>query len=449
LRTLEATSKTSIKYKPLYDLLHVDKALDPKTKLSKEKKEYYKSLSLVDTVILTGGRGSGKSFEVGDWTVEATLQYDFKTLYTRFTNVSMSDSVIPEITEKIENSGLLDYFTFTNNKYYSNCGDGLISFKGIKTGSHGQTANLKSLKGFNVMVTDEAEEIPDYKTFEKVYYSIRSKDKQNLSILLLNPTTKDHWIYQKFFKENGVPDGYNGIKNNVLYIHTSYKDVDPKNIPENIVRSYELMKERSPQDYEHIVMGGWIQDLEGALFKRNDFDYFSLDNFNLENVETVVSFIDVADRGTDSLSMPIGMKIGSLIYIYDWYFTQDNQDITIPEITYKSIETGIQHMAVEVNGVGGGYYESLIKSVGCLTYPFSQQANKHSRIIQNSGFIRNYFVFRNDYESGSMYDKAMRELFNYNKDDKLNRKDGYNDDAPDSITGLWITCKDLFPNDWI
>lgn len=442
-------SKTSVKYKPLYDILNVPEALQNLDRLSKEKQEYYTSLSKVDTVILTGGRGSGKSYEVGDWSVEASLQHDYKTLYTRFTNVSMSDSVIPEVTEKIEKNNLQSYFNFANNKYYSLCGDGLISFKGIKTGSHGQTANLKSLKGFNVMITDEAEEIPDFKTFEKVYYSIRSTDKQNLSLLLLNPTTKDHWIYEEFFEKRAVQGGFNGIKENVLYIHTSYKDVDPKYIPKNIVNSYEKMAIKHPQDYNHIVMGGWITDVDGALYLKNDLEYFQLDNFNLQNVDAIVSFIDVADRGTDSLSMPISFLIKDKVYIYDWYFTQDNQDVTIPEIAFLSKKFNIEHLSVEINGVGGGYYEALQKVIGCQMYPFSQQANKHSRMIQNSGFIRNYFVFRNDYESGSHYDKAMRELFAYNRDDKLNRKGTYNDDAPDSITGLWITCNDLFTDRWI
>lgn len=441
--------KTSIKYKPLYDILNVKDALKKYDTLSNKNKKYYTALSKVDTVIITGGRGSGKSFEVGDWNIEATLQYDFKTLYTRFTNVSMSDSVIPEITEKIELNSLQDYFRFSNNKYYSLCGNGVISFKGIKTGSHGQTANLKSLKGFNVMITDEAEEIPDFKTFEKVYYSIRSVSNQNISILLLNPTTKDHWIYQEFFENRNVKGGFNGIKENVLYIHTSYKDVDPIHIPQNIVESYERMAVKHPQDYNHIVMGGWITDVEGAVFKKVDLDYFNLNDFNLSNVEAVVSFIDVADRGTDALSMPIGFLVKDRVYVYDWYFSQENQDVTIPEIAYLCKKYNIEHLSVEINGVGGGYYDALSKVVGCQMYPFNQQSNKHSRILQNSGFIRNYFFFRNDYEAGSHYDKAMRELFAYNKDDKQNRKGSYNDDAPDSITGLWITCSDLFSGRWI
>lgn len=441
------TVKTSIKYKPLYDLLQVEEALNNEHLLTKDQKEYYTKLSKVDTVIVTGGRGSAKSFEASDWNLEGTLHYNFKTLYTRFTNVSMSDSVIPEVKEKIELNNLQNYFTWSGTHCHCKIGTGQISFKGIKAGSSGQTANLKSLKGFNCQITEEAEEIPDFKTFEKVYYSIRSVDKQNLSILILNPTTRDHWIYTHFFEGYGVQGGFNGIKENVLYIHTSYLDVDRQYIPKNIVSSYERMKVKNPNDYNHIVMGGWITDLEGAVYKRSDLDTFSLKDFNYDNVDHKIAFLDPADRGTDSTSMPIGYVVGQMIYIVDWYFSTDNQDITIPQIAYESQHKNIEHLAAETNGLGLKYFEELQNHLGCISYPISQQTNKHSRIIQNSGFIRNYFVFRDDYEAGSMYDKAMRELFAYNKDEKINRKNtNFNDDSPDSLTGIWLFANDLFDN---
>ncbi|MGB7842520.1 MAG: phage terminase large subunit [Salinimicrobium sp.] len=441
--------KTSIKYKPLYDFLLVDQALENKDKLSPEHLEYFTKLSLVDTCIVTGGRFSAKSYEVGDWDLEATIQHDYKTLYTRFTDVSMSDSVIPEIQEKIEHNSLEQYFKFANNKFISKCGPGLISFKGIKAGAGNQKAKLKSLKGFNVQITDEAEEIPDFETFEKVYFSIRSEDRRNISILIMNPTTKDHWIYQEFFESRGIQGGFNGIHENVLYIHTSYLDVDREIIPDNILRSFERMKKRRPSDYNEIVMGGWVTDLEGAVFKKSEIDTFQLDQLNKQNIEAIVAFIDVADRGTDSLSMPIGAVIGDQVFIIDWYFSTANQDVTIPEIAYLCSTLGIEHLAVETNGVGAAYFESLRNSVGCQMYPFAATGKKHSRIIQNSGFVRNYFSLRNDYEAGTMYDKAIKELFNYFKDDSKNRKGNLNDDAPDSITGLWITVNDLFHGRWI
>lgn len=445
----QQATRTSLKYKPLYDLLLVKEALSDTSKLTPKQVEYFTDLSKVDTVLLTGGRFSAKSFEVGDWAVEATLQHDYKTMYTRFTNVSMSDSVVPEIEEKIEINGLQPYFRWANNKCHSLCGDGLISFKGLKPSSSGQTANLKSLKGFNVLVIEEAEEIPDKETFQKVDLSIRDADKQNISVLLLNPTTTDHWIFPKFYTDYGVAPGFNGVKENVLYIHTSYLDVDPKFIPEKIIAAYDRMKVKNPIDYEHIIMGGWISDLEGVVYKKAELKRFKLADLNRDNIEHSIAFMDVADRGTDALSMPIGCVIGTDIYITNWYFSTDNQNITIPEVAGVSIREGIEHMGVETNGLGLGYYESLQKSVGCVTYPISQQTNKHSRILQNSGFVRNFIHFRDDYEAGSMYDLAMRELLSYNKDMKVNNKQAkFNDDAPDSIAGLWVLINDLVPNRW-
>lgn len=441
--------RTSIKYKPLYDLLLVDKALENFENLSEEKQEYYTKLSKVDTVIITGGRFSGKSYEVGEWSVEATLQHDYKILYTRFTNVSMSDSVIPEIKEKISDNNYNHLFNFSNNKFYSKCGEGLISFKGLKAGSGQQTANLKSLKGFNVQVTDEAEEIPDYKTFEKVYFSIRSKDKQNISILILNPTTTDHWIFETFYKSRNIQEGHNGIKDNVLYIHTSYLDVDPKVIPQNILNTFNDMKVRNPNSYNEIVMGGWISDLEGALYKREELSTFSISELNTSNAIKRIAHIDPADRGTDSLAMPIAYVIGDLIYIVDVYFTQDNQEVTIPEISFKAKQHQLDTITVETNGIGLAYFEKMSNFVGSPCYPLNQTGNKHRRIISTSGFIRNYFVFRNDYEQGSHYDLFMRELFAYMKDDKENKGTKHNDDAPDSLDTLWRVCNDELPEHWV
>ena len=170
--------KFSKKYQPLFKLLNDD---------------FYKE---VDLVILTGGRSSAKSFATAVLSLLGLVTKGWNVLYTRFTNASIVDSIKPEVDEKIELLQYENLVTSTNSHIES--GTNRIAFKGIKTGSHQQTANLKSLSGFNVFVVDEAEELPDYDTFEKVYLSIRSKDKRNITILLLNPTTIHHWIYRKF-----------------------------------------------------------------------------------------------------------------------------------------------------------------------------------------------------------------------------------------------------------
>ena len=56
----------------------------------------------VDTIIVTGGRDSGKSFGVSLIACEAASTYNHRILYTRYTLKSAEDSIIPDFTEKID-----------------------------------------------------------------------------------------------------------------------------------------------------------------------------------------------------------------------------------------------------------------------------------------------------------------------------------------------------------
>lgn len=254
--------KFSKKYQPLFKLL---------------EKDNYKE---VDIVILTGGRSSAKSFGVACLSLLGLVMKGWNVLYTRFTNASITDSIKPEVDDKIELLGYEKTVTSTNT-HIEHKGN-RIAFKGIKTGSKQQTANLKSLSGFNLFVVDEAEELPDYETFEKVFLSIRSKEKRNITILLLNPTSIQHWIYRKFYDGRNVPAGHNGIVGNVMYIHTSYLDVPKEYLAENIVKYYEMLKEEDEKKYNQVVLGGWVENIEGRVFnhfKQNTFKEFI--NLNL------------------------------------------------------------------------------------------------------------------------------------------------------------------------
>lgn len=254
--------KFSKKYQPLFKLL---------------EKDNYKE---VDIVILTGGRSSAKSFGVACLSLLGLVMKGWNVLYTRFTNASITDSIKPEVDDKIELLGYENTVTSTNT-HIEHKGN-RIAFKGIKTGSKQQTANLKSLSGFNLFVVDEAEELPDYETFEKVFLSIRSKEKRNITILLLNPTSIQHWIYRKFYDDRNVPAGHNGIVGNVMYIHTSYLDVPKEYLAENIVKYYEMLKEDDEKKYNQVVLGGWVENIEGRVFnhfKQNTFREFI--NLNL------------------------------------------------------------------------------------------------------------------------------------------------------------------------
>ena len=215
--------------------------------------------------IVTGGRGSGKSFSVNLLLVLLTYEAGHTILFTRYTLSSTYISIIPEFIEKIEMLKKYDDFHITKDEIRNKRSGSKIIFKGIKTSSGDQTANLKSLQGVTTFVLDEAEELTNEDTFDKIDLSVRQLGKHNRVILILNPTTKEHWIYKRFFEDKGIQESINTTKDNVTYIHTTYLD-NLENLSESYINQIDNIKKRRPQKYKHQMLGGWLNKAEGVIF---------------------------------------------------------------------------------------------------------------------------------------------------------------------------------------
>ena len=215
--------------------------------------------------VLTGGRGSGKSFAATVFLVLLTYERGHKILFTRYTMTSASSSIIPEFIEKLELMNVIEDFRITKDEITNIKTGSSILFKGIKTASGNQTAALKSLNAITTFVLDEAEELIDEDVFDKIDQSVRVKDKPNRVMLILNPTTKEHWIYGRFYENRGIPDKFNGIKDNVTFIHTTYID-NIKNLSESFLVQIDDIRKRRPEKYEHQILGGWLNRAEGVIF---------------------------------------------------------------------------------------------------------------------------------------------------------------------------------------
>lgn len=220
----------------------------------------YKNLfnALTRYFIVTGGRGSGKSFTVTLFLLFLTFEKGHKILFTRYTMVSAKDSIIPQFLEVMEVLGYTnDHFEVTLDTITNKQTGSSIIFKGIKTSSGIQTAKLKSLTGITTFVLDEAEELVEENIFDKINLSVRVKGVQNRVILIMNPATKTHWIYNRFFLED-YP--------NTTYIHTTYQD-NLKNLNEDVLNEIEHVKQKDPEKYKHVILGGWMDKAEGVVFK--------------------------------------------------------------------------------------------------------------------------------------------------------------------------------------
>ena len=90
----ENVLKLSDKYEPLFEWLDCPKFLD-------EENKVINPLYQVNTVVITGGRYSQKSFAIGTFSGVATKDFNHRILYTRYTLTSAKDSIIPEFEEKL------------------------------------------------------------------------------------------------------------------------------------------------------------------------------------------------------------------------------------------------------------------------------------------------------------------------------------------------------------
>jgi phage terminase large subunit len=227
----------------------------------------------LDISLLREVEGSSKSFGVGTFVNLLSFEVGHKILFTRQTMTSAHLSIIPEFQEKIDLMELNPLFEVNKSEIKNLRSKSEIIFRGIKTSSGDQTANLKSLQGVTTWILDEAEELTDELTFDKINLSIRQKGKQNRVILILNPATKEHWIYKRFFEDKGVNEGFNGIKDDVTYIHTTYLD-NINNLDDSFINEVKRIEISNPEKYKHQILGGWLNKAEGVIYSNWKIDKF-------------------------------------------------------------------------------------------------------------------------------------------------------------------------------
>ena len=215
--------------------------------------------------IVSGGRGSGKSFTINALLVMLTYEAGHTILFTRYTLTSAYISIIPEFIDKLELFNCVHDFHITKDEILNKKTGSKIIFRGIKTSSGDQTANLKSLQGITTWVVDEAEELTDEQKFDTIDLSVRQQGKQNRVILILNPTTKEHFIYTRFFEDRGIQEGSNTTKENTTYIHTTYLD-NLENLSKSYIDQIDQMRSRRPDKYKQQMLGAWMSKAEGVIF---------------------------------------------------------------------------------------------------------------------------------------------------------------------------------------
>ncbi len=175
---------------------------------------------------------------------------------------------------------------------------------------------------------------------------------------------------------------------------------------------------------------------EGLLFPPTELNYY---NGTLPDgtPDRILSVIDVAWGGGDSLSMRLGYVFGDECYIHDVVFNKGDKTITRPLVVGKIKRHMPHQVQVEANNGGAEYCEDidelLLKDNIHVNMSFRKAPNtmsKLARIIQVAPEIKKLY-FLNNKHSDTEYKAFMRELTSFVMTGK-----NKHDDAPDSLAML-------------
>jgi PBSX family phage terminase large subunit len=308
--------------------------------------------------LVTGGRGSGKSYTINLMLLNLTYEPGHIILFTRWTLVSAHISIIPEFLDKIDLLQLHNDFEITQTEITNKKTGSKILFRGIKTSQGTATANLKSIAGVTTWVLDEAEELFDEDVFDRIDLSIRAKDKPNKVILVMNPFFKSHWIYKRFIHHE---------RNDCTYIHTTFLD-NKQNLSKSFIDQAERVKNENLLRYEHLFLGKWLDDAEGLLWNKAIIERCRLEV--KPEMKRIIIAVDPATTAT-SESDETGITVQGIDQIGNGYVLEDLSGKYTPNEWSSVVNTAVVRWGADCivaeKNQGGDMVESVLRSKDKVT----------------------------------------------------------------------------------
>ena len=175
---------------------------------------------------------------------------------------------------------------------------------------------------------------------------------------------------------------------------------------------------------------------EGQLYNEDELRrYFELPE---GEPDAILSVCDTKDRGTDYCAMPIVYQYGNDYYVEKIICDNSNPEVVETRLIMELIAHKVQLSRFESNSAGGRVAQKVqeqVKAKGGKTKITTKYttANKETKIIVNSPFIKEHCLFKDDTVIGNdkEYRKALQFLCSYTMAGK-----NKNDDIPDAFAQL-------------
>jgi len=211
--------------------------------------------------LIHGGRGGGKTEEVGRFLVLNSFADPGHILCTREVQNSIDDSVKATLEAWVEELGLSEHFHITKTELVNTVSGAKFLFKGMNAGT--KKDSIKSIKGIKFVWCEEAQSI-SAKSLEKLNPSIREPGR--MLIFTFNPDQPD--------------DAVNSVReygDKVLDVEVNYTD-NPY-CPDVLLELAERDKTIDPELYAHVWGGEYWQASDAQIFR----DKYEVREFDIED----------------------------------------------------------------------------------------------------------------------------------------------------------------------
>ena len=175
---------------------------------------------------------------------------------------------------------------------------------------------------------------------------------------------------------------------------------------------------------------------EGLVYSEDELRrYFELPKGDPDGI---IAVCDTKDKGADYAFLPVAYVYGEDYYIDDCICDNNLPNIVDVRLTEILVRDKVQMCRFESNSAGGRVAEKVqeaVKEKGGITHITTKftTANKETKIIVNSAWVKEHCLFKDDsmYKRKSDYGKMMNFLCSYTMAGK-----NAHDDVPDGMAML-------------
>ena len=306
-----------------------------------------------------GGRGSAKSHSLAQALVLKAAEKPLMIGCYREIQKSIRDSVKRLLDQKVQSTGLSDFYVSTDTEIRGKNGS-LFVFGGLRSNPD----SVKSTEGLDIAAVFEANKV-SLRSWELLIPTVRKNGSEIWAEW--NPESPDDPVDRMFRGKDGAPPG--SIVRRVNWDENPF-------FPDVLLRDLEYDQKRDPDKYAHIWMGEYLQKSEARVFKNWTVEEFEAPKaavfrmgadwgFSVDPSCLVRCYVEGRRLMIDYEAYMVGCEIDNLPHLFNqvpesrkWWITADSarpetidymQRHGYPRITpavkgAKSIDEGIQFL---------------------------------------------------------------------------------------------------------